>query len=149
MEATDWLDATVERAKKKYQVQRALDKRSVQAEAMKRKLGNQFCRELFAWFESIEVRFSSRFGSQVLAVSVVGSDGMVAALYSETVLNEELVMVHEWGVKGERNEKLYLTVTSIVLPGAQGGNVKAWLGGQHEAVTVTALGSSPTALLST
>jgi len=72
---SDWLDATVERAKKKYQVQRALDKRSVQAEAMKRKLGNQFCRELFAWFENVEVRFNNRFGSQVLAVSVVGSDG--------------------------------------------------------------------------
>jgi hypothetical protein len=74
---------------------------------------------------------------------------MVAALYCETVLNEELVMVHEWGVKGERNAKLYFTVTSIVLPGAQGGNVKAWLGGQHEAVTVTALWSIPNALLST
>jgi hypothetical protein len=74
---------------------------------------------------------------------------MVAVLYCETVLIEELVMVHERGVKGERNEKLYCTLTSTVLPGAQGGNVKAWLGGQHEEVTVTALGSSPTALLST
>jgi hypothetical protein len=72
---SDWLDATVERTKKKYQVQRALDKRSVQADALKRKLGNQFCRELFAWFENVEVRFNNRFGSQVLAVSVVGSDG--------------------------------------------------------------------------
>ena len=75
MEATDWLDAAVESAKQKYQAQRALDETSVQADALKRKLGNQFCRELFAWFESVEVRFNNRFGSQVLAVSVVGSDG--------------------------------------------------------------------------
>ena len=75
MEATDWLDAAVERAKQKYQAQRALDETSVQADALKRKLGNQFCRELFAWFESVEVRFNNRFGSQMLAVSVVGSDG--------------------------------------------------------------------------
>jgi hypothetical protein len=75
MGATDWLDAAVESAKQKYQAQRALDERSVQAEALKRRLGNQFCRELFAWFENVEVRFNNRFGSQVLAVSVVGSDG--------------------------------------------------------------------------
>src|ERR1035437_1523423 len=75
MEATDWLDAAVERAKQKYQAQRALDETSVQADTLKRKLGNQFCRELFAWFENVEVRFNNRFGSQVLAVSVVGSDG--------------------------------------------------------------------------
>jgi hypothetical protein len=75
MEATDWLDAAVQRAKQKYEAQRALDERSVQAEALKGKLGNQFCRELFAWFESVEVRFNNRFGSQVLAVSVVGGEG--------------------------------------------------------------------------
>ncbi len=75
MEGTDWLDAAVESAKQKYQAQRALDGRSVQADALKRKLGNQFCRELFAWFENVEVRFNNRFGSQVLTVSVVGSDG--------------------------------------------------------------------------
>jgi hypothetical protein len=64
---------------------------------------------------------------------------MVSALYCETVLIEELVMVHEWGVKGERNEKLYRTVTCTVLPGAQGGGVKAKADGQHWAVTVSAL----------
>ncbi len=85
----------------------------------------------------------------MLAVSVVGSDGMVAALYCETVLIEELVMVQERGAKGERNAKLYFTVTSTVLPGAQGGAVKAWLGGQHTEVTVTARVSIPNALLST
>lgn len=74
---------------------------------------------------------------------------MVAALYWETVLIEELVIVHEWGVKGERNAKLYCTVTCTVLPGAQGGKVKAWLGGQHMAVTVSAFWSIPNALLST
>lgn len=73
--ATDWLDATVERTKRKYEAQRAADERSVQAEAVKRKLDNQFCRDLFAWFESVEMRFNNRFGSQVLAVSVVGSEG--------------------------------------------------------------------------
>src|ERR1039457_3300180 len=75
MEATDWLDAAVESAKQKYQAQRALDERSVQADALKRKLGNQFCRELFAWFENVEVSFNNRFGGQALAVSVVGRDG--------------------------------------------------------------------------
>jgi hypothetical protein len=64
---------------------------------------------------------------------------MVAALYCETVLIEELAMVHEWGVKGERNEKLYCTLTCTVLPGAQGGGVKAKADGQHWAVTVIAL----------
>jgi hypothetical protein len=72
---TDWLDQAVQRAKGKYQIQRVLEERSVQEEVLKRKLGNQFCRELFTWFESIEVRFNSRFGGHVLAVSVVGSDG--------------------------------------------------------------------------
>jgi len=51
MEATDWLDAAVQRAKQKNEAQRAQDEKSVQAEALKRKLGNQFCRELLAWFE--------------------------------------------------------------------------------------------------
>ena len=75
MGATDWLDAAVESAKQKYQAQRALDERSIEADALKRKLGKQFCRELFAWFENVEVRFNNKFGSQLLAVSVVGSDG--------------------------------------------------------------------------
>jgi hypothetical protein len=69
----------------------------------------------------------------------IAARSMVAALYCETVLIEELVMVHEWGVKGERNEKLYCTLTATALPGAQGGGSKALLDGQHEEVTVSAL----------
>jgi hypothetical protein len=75
MEGTDWLDKVVQRAKGRYQVRRALEERSVQAEALRRKLANQFCRDLFAWFERVEVRFNNRFGGHVLAVSVAGSDG--------------------------------------------------------------------------
>ena len=76
---------------------------------------------------------------------------MAAAFYCETVLIEELVMVHERGVKGERNAKLYCTLTATVLPGAQGGGVKALLDGQHWEVTVSVLGSVliPNALFST
>jgi hypothetical protein len=69
----------------------------------------------------------------------IAARSRVAALYCETVLIEELVMVHEWGVKGERNAKLYCTVTATVLPGVQGGGSKAWLDGQHWAITVIAL----------
>jgi hypothetical protein len=75
MKATDWLDAAVERAKKKYELQRAQEEKSAEAEALKRRLSNQFCRELFAWFESVEARFNNKFGGQVLVVSVAGSDG--------------------------------------------------------------------------
>ena len=72
---TDWLDKAVQRTKKKYQVQRAREEQLAHEDALKRRLGGQFCRELFAWFENIEMKFNNSFGSHVLAVSVVGSDG--------------------------------------------------------------------------
>jgi hypothetical protein len=71
----DWLDSAVLKAKQKYQSQRAQEERVAQEEALKLKLGNQFCRELFTWFESVEVTFNSRFGGQVLSVHVVGNEG--------------------------------------------------------------------------
>jgi hypothetical protein len=72
---TDWLDKVVQRTKKKDQAQRTREERSAHEETAKRKLGGQFCRELFAWFENIEVKFNNSFGGHVLAVSVVGGDG--------------------------------------------------------------------------
>ena len=53
MEVADWLDEAVQRAKKKYEIQRALEEKQAQEEAVKRKLGSQFCRELFAWLENM------------------------------------------------------------------------------------------------
>jgi|ERR1039458_6187952 hypothetical protein len=75
MEATDWLDEVVQQTKGKYQAQRALEEELIQEEALKRKLGTQYCRELFTWLETIEVKFNHRFGAQVLTASVVGSEG--------------------------------------------------------------------------
>jgi hypothetical protein len=75
MDVTAWLDDAVQRAREKYEAQRALEERLLQEEALKRKLGSQFCRDLFAWLENVEPSFNSRFGGHVLAVSVVGSDG--------------------------------------------------------------------------
>lgn len=75
MEVTDWLDEAVQQTKEKYQAQRALEEKSIQEEALKRKLGSQFCRDLFAWFETIEVKFNARFGGHVLTARVVGSEG--------------------------------------------------------------------------
>ena len=75
MEVTDWLDEAVQQTKEKYQVQRALEEDLIREETLKRKLSSQFCRELFAWFENVEARFNSKFGDQVLTVSVVGGDG--------------------------------------------------------------------------
>jgi len=72
---TDWLDKAVQRTKKKYQVQRAREERLAHEEALKRRLGSQFCQELFGWFQNIEVKFNNSFGSHVLAVSVVGGNG--------------------------------------------------------------------------
>lgn len=72
---TDWLDKAVQRTKKKYQVQRVREEQLAHEEALKRRLGSQFCRELFAWFENIEAQFNNSFGSHVLAVSVVGGNG--------------------------------------------------------------------------
>jgi len=74
-EASEWLEAAVQRAKEKYQEKRALEERLLQEEALKDKLASQFCRELFAWLEAIDVKFNSRFGSQVLAASTSGSEG--------------------------------------------------------------------------
>jgi len=48
-------------------------------EAMKRRLGGQFCRQLFAWFQSIEGGFNTKFGAHVLAVSVSGDEGSRSA----------------------------------------------------------------------
>jgi hypothetical protein len=70
-----WLEESVQKAKEKYQFQRALDERLAQEKALKCKLGAQFCRELFAWLQAVEKRFNSRFGANVLAVSVVGANG--------------------------------------------------------------------------
>jgi hypothetical protein len=75
MAATDWLDEVVQQTKGKYQAQRALEEELIQEEALKRKLGTQYCRELFTWLETIEVKFNHRFGAQVLTASVVGSEG--------------------------------------------------------------------------
>ena len=75
MEATDWLDEAVQQTKEKYQAQRALEEQLMQEETLKRQLGSRFCRELFAWLETTEAKFNSRFGSQVLTVSMVGKEG--------------------------------------------------------------------------
>ena len=75
MEATSWLDATVQRTKEKYQIQRAQEEQLAHELSLKRRLGNQFCRKLFSWFEHVEVSFNTRFGSQVLVVSVLGTQG--------------------------------------------------------------------------
>src|ERR1039458_1121163 len=68
MDVTAWLDDAVQRAREKYEAQRALEERLLQEEALKRKLGSQFCRDLFAWLENVEPSFNSRFGGHVLAV---------------------------------------------------------------------------------
>lgn len=75
MEATGWLDSAVQRTKEKYQIQRAREEQLAHEEALKRRLGNQFCRQLFTWLEQVEASFNTRFGSQVLVVSLVGSQG--------------------------------------------------------------------------
>jgi hypothetical protein len=75
MEATDWLDEAVQQTKEKYQVQRALEDKLIQEEALKARLASKFCEELFAWLETIDVKFNTRFGGQVLAVSPTGGKG--------------------------------------------------------------------------
>lgn len=75
MEVTGWLDSAVQRTKDKYQFQRAREEQSAQEESLRRRRGSQFCRQLFTWFEQIEVSFNTRFGSQVLVVSLVGNQG--------------------------------------------------------------------------
>lgn len=75
MEVTDWLDEAVQQTKEKYQARRALEEQLLQEDTLKRQLGSRFCQELFAWLETTEVRFNSRFGGQVLTVSMVGKEG--------------------------------------------------------------------------
>lgn len=75
MEVTDWLDKAVQQTREKYNVQRAREDELLREEALKRKLGSQFCRELFGWLETIDVKFNNKFGSQVLSASVVGANG--------------------------------------------------------------------------
>jgi len=75
VELTDWLDGVVRRAKEKYLEQRVQEEKLIEEEALKSRVGSQFCRELFEWLEGIDVRFNSRFGVHVLSVSVVGTDG--------------------------------------------------------------------------
>ena len=79
MAPTQWLDEAVQRTKEKYTVQRAQEERSAHEEALKRRLGGQFCRQLFAWFQSIEGSFNHKFGGSVLAVSVSGDEGSRSA----------------------------------------------------------------------
>jgi hypothetical protein len=75
MAPTHWLDEAVQRTKEKYKLQRAREERSAHEEALKRRLGGQFCRQLFAWFQGVEGTFNGKFGAQVLAVSVSGDEG--------------------------------------------------------------------------
>jgi hypothetical protein len=75
MEATDWLDEAVQQTKEKYQAERALEDKVIQEEALKARLASKFCAELFAWLETIDVKFNTRFGGQVLAVSPIGGKG--------------------------------------------------------------------------
>jgi hypothetical protein len=70
-----WLDETVQKAKEKYQFQRALDERLAQEKTLKCKLGAQFCNRLFEWLGAVETRFNDRFGGHVLTVRVVRADG--------------------------------------------------------------------------
>jgi len=61
--------------KGKVSEQRVQEEKLIEEEALKSRVGSQFCRELFEWLEGIDVRFNSRFGVHVLSVSVVGTDG--------------------------------------------------------------------------
>ena len=70
-----WLDNAVQRAKEKYQSLRELEERAAEQEALKRRLGSKFCRDVFTWLESVELCFNSRFGGQVLTVRTLGNEG--------------------------------------------------------------------------
>ncbi len=70
IQVPDWLDGAVQKAKVKYQRQRELEEILMQEETLKRKLGSQFCKELAGWLQAVEVRFNTRFGGAVLAVTV-------------------------------------------------------------------------------
>lgn len=75
MEVTDWLDEAVQQTKEKYQAQRALEDKSIQEQALKDRLASKFWDQLFEWLQTIDVKFNTRFGGQVLAVSPTGSNG--------------------------------------------------------------------------
>lgn len=75
MDVTDWLDTAVQQTKEKYQEQRALEKQLVQEKALKDRLASKFCEELFAWLETIDVQFNTRFGDHVLTISPTGANG--------------------------------------------------------------------------
>lgn len=79
MTQTHWLDEAVQRTKEKYKVQRALEERRGHEESLKRRLGGQYCRQLFAWLQSVEGSFNTKFGAHVLAVSVTGDEGSRSA----------------------------------------------------------------------
>lgn len=75
MEKIDWLDEAVQQTKDKYQAQRALEEKLLQEEALRARLAKEFCGELFEWLQTIDVKFNTRYGGQVLAVSPTGSNG--------------------------------------------------------------------------
>jgi hypothetical protein len=79
MEAIDWIEEAVKQTKEKYRVERAREEELVQEETTRRKLSNQFCRELFAWIETIDVRFNHKYGSHVLSANVIGPEGSRSA----------------------------------------------------------------------
>jgi hypothetical protein len=92
MASTQWLDEAVQRTKEKYKIQRAQEERLAHEEELKRRLGGQYCRQLFAWFQSIEGSFNNKFGSHVLAVSVSGDEGSRSAqILARPILTEERI----------------------------------------------------------
>jgi len=92
MAPTHWLDEAVQRTKEKYKVQRAQEERSAREEALKHRLGGAFCRQLFAWFQSIEGTFNGKFGAQVLAVSLSGDEGSRSAqILARPISTEERI----------------------------------------------------------
>jgi hypothetical protein len=92
MASTQWLDEAVQRTKEKYKIQRAQEERLAHEEELKRRLGGQYCRQLFAWLQSIEGSFNNKFGSHVLAVSVSGDEGSRSAqILARPILTEERI----------------------------------------------------------
>lgn len=75
MEKIDWLDEAVQQTKDKYQAQRALEDKLIREQALKDRLASGFWDQLFEWLQPIDVKFNTRFGGQVLAVSPIGSNG--------------------------------------------------------------------------
>lgn len=90
--ATDWpwLDETVKQAKEKYQARRVQEDELIQEETLRRKLAGKFCRVLFAWLETIDVQFNTRFGGHVLTATVVGTEGNRSAkVFSRPIRAQE------------------------------------------------------------